>query len=65
MAIQRINREWCAYSEGYRDEFIADTEADVANLPACCAGSSALVSATGKIYMVNASCQWVEFGGEV
>lgn len=43
-------------------EFICDTVADVANLPKCCAGSTALVVEGGKIYMVNASGEWKLFG---
>lgn len=44
-------------------EYICDTEADVANLPKCCPGSTAVVVATGNLYVVNASYQWVKFGG--
>jgi hypothetical protein len=65
MAIQMISNRMCPHTGGYRREFICDTDADVKNLPACCAGSSALVLATGKIFVVNASGNWVEFGGEV
>ena len=32
--------------------------ADVASLPPCCTGSSALVVDTGEVYMVNASGVW-------
>jgi hypothetical protein len=45
-------------------EFIADTEADVASLPQCKPSSTALVCATGNVYIVNASGEWVKFGGE-
>lgn len=65
MAYKVISEEWCPYNEAYRKEFIADTEADVASLPECCTGSSALVSDSGKVYIVNASGAWVEFGAEV
>lgn len=64
MAIQLIGKTWCPYAEGYRKEFVADTEEDVSSLPECCAGSSALVSATGNVYIVNASGSWVAFGSE-
>lgn len=40
------------------EEFICDTEADVANLPKCSCGSSARVIDTGNLYVVNASCKW-------
>ena len=43
-------------------EYICDTDADVKNLPKCCAGSTALVVESGKIYMVNASGEWKPFG---
>lgn len=45
-------------------EFILDAEADVATLPECVPGSTALVCASGNVYIVNASGQWVKFGGE-
>lgn len=64
MAIQLIGQIWCPYAEGYRKEFVVDTEADVGSLPKCCVGSSALVSATGNVYIVNASGRWVAFGSE-
>ena len=65
MAIQMINNDLCPHVGDFRREFICDTAADVANLPNCAAGSSALVCATSKVYIVNASGNWVEFGGEV
>lgn len=65
MAFKMISQQWCPYNEDYRKEFIADAESDVASLPTCCAGSSALVSDSGKVYIVNASGKWVEFGAEV
>lgn len=59
MATARIEKQWspCA------TEYILDTEADVANLPACCPGSTAVVVASGTVYMVNASGVWTKFGG--
>lgn len=63
MAIATVNKEWCAWQEDYRTSFIVDTEDDIAVLPKCCAGSSALVVATGNVYMVNASGEWSVFGG--
>lgn len=44
-------------------EFVCDTEADIAKLPSCGCGCTALVIATGNVYIVNASGQWVKFGG--
>ena len=44
-------------------KFLCDTDADVANLPQCCPSSTAVSISTGNIYVVNASGQWVKFGG--
>ena len=63
MAIKKINREWCPYLDDYKEDFIVDTEADVASLPECCTGSSALVVESGTPYMVNASGVWAVLGG--
>ena len=65
MAFKWIGKVWCPYAKDYRKEFICDTDADVENLPECPSGSSALVAASGKVYVVNASGKWVEFGAEV
>lgn len=64
MAIQMVDKRWCPCVDGYRKDFICDTDTDAAYLPNCCAGSSALVPSSGNIYVVNASGQWVEFGAE-
>lgn len=45
-----------------RKRFVIDSEADVSSLPKCSAGSVAIVAAGGKVFMVNASGQWVEAG---
>lgn len=63
MAIELIGNE-LEPEIGYVKEYICDTEADVANLPKAKPGSSAVVCATGKVYIVNASGKWVEFGAE-
>lgn len=65
MAIKMIDKEWCAEVKAYRKEFIIDGKADIANLPECCVGSTALVVATGDVYVVNASGEWVDFNVEV
>ena len=49
-------------SDNIRRKFIMDSESDVQNLPTCCASSVAIVAEGGKVYMVNASGNWVEFG---
>lgn len=48
----------------YKKNFICDSEADIANLPECLPGSQAVVVTTGALYVVNASGDWVKFGGE-
>lgn len=64
MAIKCIGQKWCPDDRDYSKEFVLDTEDDVKALPMCCAGSTALVCSTGNVYIVNASGQWVKFGGE-
>lgn len=63
MAIKLINERYCPYVGEEVREFICDTEEDVASLPQCCSQSTALVCSTGDVYIVNASGQWVKFGG--
>lgn len=46
-------------------EYIIDNDEDVQNLPTtCAAGSTALSCATANIFIMNASGEWVLFGGE-
>lgn len=44
-------------------EFICDTDADFESLPKAHAGDAAVSAETGNVYVVNASGEWVEFGG--
>lgn len=46
-----------------RREFIIDTDADVATLPACASGSAALSVESGSVFIVNASGVWTKCGG--
>ena len=62
MAIKVIDVEWCKVQNEYVYDYIVDTEADVAELPKCCTGSSALVVETGVVYVVNASGKWAVLG---
>lgn len=64
MAIKLVGKEWCPCVDSYKCDYIVDTESDIANLPDSCTGSSALVVETANVYMVNASDQWVVFGGK-
>lgn len=62
MAIKLVSREWCACTNDYRCEFIVDSPEDFEDLPPSCVGSTA-VSPSGDVQMVNASGEWVAFGG--
>lgn len=61
MAIKLINSEYCPFNGAERKEFMVDADADFANLPKSCAGSTAL-SPFGNMQIVNASGEWVAFG---
>ena len=61
--IKLVDKHWCPLQSDYQHEYICDAEADVAELPACCTGSAALVVDSGAVYMVNASGAWAVFGG--
>lgn len=63
MAIKLVNTKWCPCLNAYQNDYIVDTEDDVENLPVSCTGSSALVVETGNVYVVNASDNWVLYGG--
>lgn len=63
MAIKLVDQEWSPHLDAYIKEYIVDGEADIAHLPECCVGSSALAVETATVYMVNASGEWVPFGG--
>lgn len=61
MAIKLIKREWNPALSTCQQSFILDSAADVANLPKCCPGSTAIVVAKdGPVFMVNASGEWEE-----
>lgn len=62
--IKLINTRYCAYTQDKVCEYLCDSESDVANLPTCCPQSTAVICETGDLYIVNASGQWVKFGGE-
>lgn len=65
MAIKLVKTENGLYTKDGTilvKEFIVDSDADFANLPEAAPGSTAL-SPSGAIMVVNASGQWVAFGG--
>jgi hypothetical protein len=63
MATKVIDVEYCKTLNEYVYEYIVDTEADVATLPQCATGSSALVVESGVVYVVNACGEWAVLGG--
>lgn len=63
MAFQQIG----PYStcERRRYDYILDEDQDLASLPEICApGSTALSCASGTLFVLNASGEWVALGGE-
>lgn len=63
MAYTLTDEKYCPYSDDKRCEFLCDTDADFADLPTCAPGSMAISAPTGNIQVVNASGEWVAFGG--
>ena len=68
MAYKLIGAKKLPYSEGDGEllvakEFLCDTDADLATLPACDPGSSALSIESGTVKVVNTSGEWTTFGG--
>ena len=61
MAIKLIDRTYRECVDDYELQFIVDSDADFANLPKSCVGSTAL-SPSGAMRIVNASGEWVPFG---
>lgn len=53
-------REQSGELEAYVTEFIADTEADMADVPTknCAIGSTCLVIETSNVYMLNNDREW-------
>lgn len=62
MAFKLIDNSYNIYANEYIHEYLVDTEADVAHLPKCGTGSSALVVESGVVYVVNASGEWAVLG---
>ena len=63
MAHKLIKEKYSVHVDARKKEFLCDTDADFANLPEACVGSTAVSAATGNVYIVNASGNWVAFGG--
>lgn len=62
MAINVIDIKYNKAVRNTIHEFICDTDTDFTLLPKCDPGSTAVSVATGTVYVVNASGNWVEFG---
>lgn len=63
MAIKLVNQKWNPYVGDHQCEFIVDSNADFENLPESCVGGTALCPKSGTVMVVNASGEWVKFGG--
>lgn len=63
MAIVVTNEIYCPYSKATRKEYLCDTDADFANLPVACVGSTAVSIESGTVKIVNTAGEWVTFGG--
>lgn len=64
MAYKMVARDYNCCGNNYKCEYIADTDADLENLPECdCVGSTAVSLESGRVMVVNTQGKWVEFGG--
>jgi hypothetical protein len=63
MAIKCIRTEYANELKEYTKEYVADAESDVKDLPKSAAMSTCVVAESAKVYIVNASGEWVKFGG--
>lgn len=64
MAYKMVARNYNSCCDDYKCEYIADTDADLAELPQCDrVGSTAVSLESGKVMVVNTQGKWVEFGG--
>lgn len=64
MAWKLISTNFCPCLNECKNEYIADTDADLENLPKCSGtGSTAVSLESGKVKVVNTNGEWVDFGG--
>ena len=63
MAYKIVSAEYSGYLGDYVKEIVCDTDADFASLPECCTGSTAVSAESAAVRVVNASGEWIEFGG--
>lgn len=62
MAIKLVEMKYRSCMDDCVKKYIVDEDADLENLPKSAPSSTAL-SPSGKMKIVNASGEWVEFGG--
>ena len=61
MPIKLVKQQYCDVQDDLVAEYIIDSADDVASLPKCCPGSTAIVAdKDGAVFMVNASGEWKE-----
>lgn len=59
MAYKIVDKQYCAYTDADRFTFVLDSDEDVASLPTCSAGSTAMVATeNGSVYMTNTLGEW-------
>lgn len=63
MAFKLIDSKYCASLNDEIKEYICDTDADFADLPTACTGSTAVSIESGAVMVVNTAGQWATFGG--
>lgn len=63
MAIKLIDVHVNPLTNKEHKEFICDTDSDFSKLPKANPGDTAVSAATGNVKVVNASGNWVDFGG--
>ena len=62
MAIKKIRRTWANELNDHVEEYIADYDSDVPNLPEAAPSSTCIVAESATIQIVNASGDWGKFG---
>ena len=63
MAIKRISNTWNEAMDEPVVTYLMDTDNDLEQLPDSAPSSTAISAESGRVYIVNASGEWVEFGG--
>lgn len=61
MAIKLMSQEWNPCTEGYKREYICDSDSDFDNLPQSACGSFAVSISSGAVRAVNTNGEWTAF----